>query len=143
MKYHFKIHNEDGSYWAECLELPTCVTQAKTKVILEKNMSVALHLFLDEPKDSRLQIPLPQKKIFGKNIVGVPVKSAVAFAFCLRQARLGKKLTQQETAKLLGYKNIYNYQRLESSASANPALTTLEQLKKIFPELALDEILAA
>ena len=31
MKYHFKIHKEKGGFWAECLELVGCSTQADTK----------------------------------------------------------------------------------------------------------------
>jgi predicted RNase H-like HicB family nuclease len=39
MKYHFKIHREKAGFWAECLELDGCVTQAdnrETNRVLEQ-----------------------------------------------------------------------------------------------------------
>jgi len=142
MKYHFKIHKEKKGFWAECLELNGCVTQGSSMEALHKNMEEALNLYLDEPEDSKVVLPLPKKKCGGWNVVQVSVDPNIAFAFYLRQLRLKEKLTQQQVAKKLGIKNIYSYQRLESSSTANPALSTLERLKKIFPQLRIDEILA-
>jgi hypothetical protein len=31
MKYHFKVHKEMSGFWAECLELNGCITQADTQ----------------------------------------------------------------------------------------------------------------
>jgi len=56
--------------------------------------------------------------------------------------RLKKSLTQTQTANLLGMKNLYSYQRLESSKHLNPSLTMLMRLKRIFPELKVDDILS-
>lgn len=49
-------------------------------------------------------------------------------------------MTQREAAKLLGMKNIYSYQRLESGKTANPELLTLVKIKKVFPEIDLDDV---
>ena len=38
MFYNFKIHKEKKGFWAECLELKGCVTQADTYHALLKNM---------------------------------------------------------------------------------------------------------
>ena len=49
MRYHFKVHKDDDSYWAEGLELPGCQTQADTKEELVGQLSDVLNLYLDEP----------------------------------------------------------------------------------------------
>ena len=63
MFYHFKIHKEKKGLWAECIELKGAVTQGKTKQELEKMMKEALNLYLDEPSDSRLPVPLPKRNM--------------------------------------------------------------------------------
>jgi antitoxin HicB len=52
-------------------------------------------------------------------------------------------MTQKDVAKLMGFKNLYSYQRLEKAKTANPELSTLVQIKRLFPELDLEDILAA
>ena len=47
-------------------------------------------------------------------------------------------LSQKEVADMIGLKNLYSYQRLESPKSANPALLTISKIKQIFPDLKLD-----
>ena len=141
MYYHFKIHKEGDGYWAECIELKGCVTQGDTFKELEKNMEEALNLYLDEPDNSDVVFSLPNDEIEGEDIVEVPVNPKIAFAFMLRMLRRKKGLTQNEIARMLGMKNIYSYQRLERSKQANPSLTTLAKIKKVFPELNVDEIL--
>jgi len=141
MYYHFKIHKEEDGYWAECIELKGCVTLGNSFNELEKNMKEALNLYLDEPDNSDVTFPLPNKKIEGEDIVEVPVNPKIAFALMLRMLRKQKGLTQNEIARMLGMKNIYSYQRLERSKQANPSLITLAKIKKVFPELNVDEIL--
>lgn len=140
MHYHFKIHKEGRFYWAECLELRGCVTQAENKKALQKNMAEALNLYLDEPADSQLVFPLPRKNFKGRNIIKIKVEPTIAFVFLLRRLRLTKKMTQKQVAESLGLKNLYSYQRLESSKTANPSLSTLLGLKLVFPELNLDQV---
>lgn len=140
MHYHFKIHKEGKFYWAQCLELKGCITQAQSKLELQKNMVEALNLYLDEPADSQLIFSLPRKNVRGRNIVEIKVEPAIAFAFSLRRMRLTKKMTQKQVAESLGLKNLYSYQRLEASKTANPSLSTLVNLKSVFPELNLDQV---
>lgn len=51
MRYHFKVHKEKEGFWAECIELEGCVTQADTKEELNLNMQEALNLYLEEVED--------------------------------------------------------------------------------------------
>lgn len=138
MKYHFKIHKEGEGFWAECIELEGCVTQADTLEELCDNIEEALHLYLGEPEDSKYLAPLPDptvKKI--KNIVEVPVDPQVAFAFMVRYFRIKEGLTQQQVADRMGFDKVYCYQRLESKW-CNPSLKTISRVKEIFPNFSID-----
>ena len=135
MNYHFKIHKEGTGYWAECLEISNCMTQAETLSELEFNIKEALYLLLDEPEDSKTIFPLPDLKIKkDKKIKEVEVDSSIAFAFLLRQCRLKKGLTQQQMKDKLHFKNLFSYQKLEMSKFANPTLKSLKKIKDALPD---------
>lgn len=139
MKYHFKIHKEKKGYWAECIELKGCSTQADSEKELHTNMIECLNLYLDEPEDSNIEFPLPLKRIQKQdNIKEVTVDSKIAFALLLKMARKEKKLTQKKMAKLLNYSSVFSYQKLESSKSANPTIVKIQKLKEVLPNLRLD-----
>ncbi|RPJ09911.1 MAG: type II toxin-antitoxin system HicB family antitoxin [Spirochaetaceae bacterium] len=139
MIYHFRIHNDIDGFWAECIELPGCMTQADSLKKLHINSKEVLDLYLDEPENSRIVFPLPDESIEESDaVIGVKADSAVAFAFYLRMIRLNHKLTQRDAAKMLHFKNLYSYQRLESSKKANPELKTLEKIREVFPEFDLN-----
>lgn len=141
MIYHFKVHKEDDEgFWAECIELRGCATQADTFDVLLGNMNEALELYLDEPQDSDLEIQLPNQSLTGKGIIGVAVSPNVALALSLRLMRKKHKMTQKEAAHAMGFKGLFSYQRLESSKTANPELNTLDKIKGTFPEFSLDAI---
>jgi len=141
MKYHFKIHKENNGYWAECLELPGCITEADTVQELKDNMQAALNLYIEEPSESNEIYPLPDNFIKkNRSTVEVTVSPQIAFAFLVRYCRLQKHLTQSQAAKLLGFDNLYSYQRLESK-KCNPSLKTLTKLISIFPDFSMDLIL--
>jgi len=142
MRYHFKVHQEKKGYWAECIELKGCVTQAHTKKSLIENAREALNLYLDEPENSKMVFPEPLNSTRGKEVIEVPVDPKIAFAMVLRQERVKNHLTQSQVAKKLGLKNSYSYQRLENSKTANPSLLTIASLKSIFPGLNLEVIVA-
>lgn len=91
MFYHFKIHKENNGYWAECLELEGCQTEANTLVDLKTNMEEVLNLYLSEPQGSKLIFAMPLKKTpNASNITKVPVDPSVAFSFLIRKTRLQK-----------------------------------------------------
>jgi antitoxin HicB len=140
MKYHFKYTKEGAMYWAKCVELDGCFTQGKTLDELKRNMREALNLHLDEPSNSKTSFQPPKKAVKGRNIIQVPVDPKIAFALRLRLSRAARGFTQKETAKRLGFKNLFSYQRLESSKTANPELMTLAKIKELFPEFDLDEV---
>jgi antitoxin HicB len=142
MNYHFKVHKaREGGFWAECLELNGCHTQADTREELERNMAEALEVFLDEPVDSKAAFPAPRKRVKGRNIVAVAVPVRLAFASMLRSVRIRRRLTQKRAAELIGSTgSLNNYQRLEKAKTANPELETLARIKKAFPEFELDEL---
>ena len=141
MRYHFRYHKERNVYWAKCVELDGCYTQGDTLDDLKQNMEEALNLYLDEPSDSRSVFPLPKQTVKRRNVLEVPVNPKIAFANYLRYHRAARGLTQKETAKRLGFKNLFSYQRLESSKTANPELLTLVRIKEVFPEFDLDDVI--
>ena len=144
MKYHFRIHKEKGGYWAESVEKGlNANTQADTLEELHKNMQEVLDLCLEEPDDRSTYIPpMPDPTIKGRSIVQVPVTPSVALAAMVRRERLEHKLTQRKAADRMGFKNVIQYQRLESGKTANAELSTLAKIKKAFPSISMDEILA-
>jgi len=140
MRYHFKVHKEKEGFWAECIELPGCVTQAESKEELDLNMQEALNLYLEEVEDYEYLAPMPKASIKKeRNIVEVPVEPSVALAFSIRYQRIKQGLTQREAADQLGMKAIYSYQRLEKRC--NPTLELIYKLVLLFPALSLDKIL--
>jgi antitoxin HicB len=142
MLYHFKIHKEIDGYWAECLELDGCQTQADTISDLKINMEEVLNLYLSEPQGSKLIFPMPLKKApSGTNITKVPVEPSVAFSYLMRKTRLQKKLTLKEMAKILKYKNINTYAKLERAKTANPELKTIAKIKNTFSDFPIGLIL--
>jgi antitoxin HicB len=144
MKYQFRVHQEKTGFWAECLDLPGCQTQAKTLSRLQKNAEEALNLFLDEPESSKVVFSLPQNHYTKKLDFFAHVEPRIALAFLIRKARLSRKWTQREAMNALGLEgSLFKYQRLENSETANPELETLVKLKKVFPELEIDEVLSA
>lgn len=137
MEYNFKVHKGKDGYWAECIELEGCHTQAETKEDLLKQMKESLNLFLSEPESSKLIFPLPRRNVSKRNIIKVPVEPKVAFATLLRTARLKKGLTQSEAAKKMKLGGLYSYQKLESPKKTNPRLETLKLVRELFPKFPI------
>lgn len=143
MKYHFRIYSDASGYWAKCLELEGCQTQADTREALVLNLSEALNLYLSEPLDSKHIFAKPSKRITGKNVIAVQVRPSVEFANRLREFRIKCKLTQHQMKDKLGFKHLSSYQRLEDPERANPELKTMCLLKKIFPRFKFEDIFTA
>lgn len=140
MRYHFKIHREKKGFWAECIELPGCLTQGDSREELEKNMEEALNLYLEEAEDTDYFAPLPKTCVpLSRTLVAVPVDPSVALAFSIRRQRIHRGLTQKEAATRLGMKGVYSYQRLEKKC--NPTWEMLYKLAHLFPSLSLDKVI--
>ena len=137
MIYHFKIHEEKGGFWAECLEIPGIVTQADSPSELLANAKEALDVTLDEPESSKMIFPEPHATATSANILEVTVDPGIAFAMLVRQARVRRGMTQQQAARSMGFKGLYSYQRLECGCRCNPALSTIVKVHKLFPEIDL------
>jgi antitoxin HicB len=138
MKYHFKIHKEGKFFWAQCIELEGCITQANSLSKLRENMQEALNLYIQEPQDSSDLAALPDgstKK--SRNVVEVAADPLIAFSFMIRYYRIKHKMTQKEAAKRMGFDNLYSYQRLEAKR-CNPSLKILSKIKQVFPEISID-----
>ena len=140
MHYHFKILEEDNGFSAECCELKGCRTEGDNMAELEKNCSEALNLYLEEPIESKIVFPLPDKKLDIKpELLCIRVEPEIAFAILLKYHRKKSNKSQKQISEMLGMKNIYSYQRLEKKA--NPSLQTIKKISSIFPYMKLDFIL--
>jgi predicted RNase H-like HicB family nuclease len=140
MTYHFTVHAAKNGYWAECRELPSCVSEGNTKDELRTNLRESLNLLLEEPVDSTVVFSLPDESLDAdKKLLKIEVEPEIAFAVMLRHTRLNHHITQREAAAMLGMKNIYSYQRLEKRS--NPTLSLMKKVKSIFPEMRFESIL--
>lgn len=139
MTYHFAVHKDKSGYWAECIELKGCHTQAESKNELVEACEEALNLFLDEPSDSTIEFPLPDEKEGNKaGVLEIAVEPEIALAMLLKHYRKNRKLTQRQVSEMLGMKNLYSYQRLERRS--NPTLKTIKNIHSIFPEMKIEKI---
>lgn len=87
--YHFKINNAENGYWAECIELPGCLTQADTMEELWNNMRETLNTFIKESSDSMFLASLPKDDIFlDHSTVSVPLDPDIAKQFYQRRKQL-------------------------------------------------------
>lgn len=140
MEYHFNLHRDEDTIWAEGIELPTCMTQGDTITELRLNLSEALDGFLDEPVGTNMTFPDPDKNIKpSDDILAIEVSPNIAFALQVRKIRLDKRLSQAEMQKKLGFKSRTSYTRLESTR-CNPSLTTIQKVFDVFPDFPIAEI---
>ena len=139
MTYHFNVHEDKKGFWAECVELSGCVTQAESFDELELQCKEALNLYLEEPKDSKMAFPLPNESLDSdKTLIKAEVDPEIALAVLLRFYRFNSKLTQKQMAEMLGMKNLYSYQRLEKRS--NPTLSIIKKIHSVFPEIRIEKI---
>jgi hypothetical protein len=91
---------------------------------------------------SRWLPPLPDPSLKGRNVLEVAVSPRVALAAMVRRERLEAGLSQREAAARMGIKHLRQYQKLEDGGLANAELETLARLKRAYPRLSVDAILA-
>jgi len=139
MTYHFAVHKAKSGFWAECIELKGCHTQAESKAELEKACEEALNLYLDEPSDSLIAFSLPDEELDRKvGVIAAKVEPELALAILLKHYRRDRKLTQKQVSEMLGMKNIYSYQRLEKKS--NPTLKIMKNIHIVFPDMKIEQI---
>lgn len=89
MRYHFNIHVEGKFFWAQCIELEGCITQAASLAKLHENMEEALNLYVQESEDSKDLAALPDHTIRkSKSVVEVSVDPQIAFSFMVRYCHI-------------------------------------------------------
>lgn len=138
MKYHFKLEKEEKGFSASCLELEGCRSEGDTREELKANLEEALNLYLDEPAGSNLVFTFPETDIEeSEEIMAVAVDPQIAFAMLLRQFRLSQKKSQVEMQKLMGFKTLNSYSRLEKKN--NPTLKVIERVLKVYPDFPLHQ----
>lgn len=67
-RMHYKVvlsKDEDGQYAVECLDLPGCVSQGKTKVEALKNIKDAIQGYLTSLKKHGEKIPEVTAEVIG------------------------------------------------------------------------------
>lgn len=144
MRYHFKLRREKKGYSAFCIELDGCLSQGETMDELRSNLEEALDVYLSEPMESSLLFALPNKKLRATNsVIEIQVNPGVAFAMMLRHFRIKNQLTQAAAAKKIGITgSLWTYQRLETPGKANPTLSTLERVKRAYPDFPIADLVA-
>jgi antitoxin HicB len=80
----------------------------------------------------KISIPRPSAPK-SKDAVYVSPDPKTAFAIWMKLKRLEKGLTQQKAAELLEI-NFQSYQKFENPKKANPTLTTLKKIERVFNE---------
>ena len=88
MNYHFKFYQSKSGYWAKCIELDGCVTQADTKEELLKNAREALNLHLEEANNPDVLYARPLEKVSGRNIVKIYVDPVNILKFAERDMHI-------------------------------------------------------
>ncbi len=109
----------------------------------EKNVSNYGHFIDDGVFEIRSK---KTKEVIGYGIENASKKvkkldtfnALLKFSIIVKILRLKKGLTQKEMAKKLNI-SLLPYQRIESGTN-NPTLKTILKIKKVFPELNLDEV---
>jgi antitoxin HicB len=138
MKYHFKVRKEGKYFWAQCIELEGCITQASSMARLQENMQEALNLYVQEADDSEDLAALPDESIRkSRTVVKVALDPEIAFSFLVRYCRIKQGMTQKEAARKMGFDSLYSYQRLEAKR-CNPTLKIMANVKHVFPDFSLD-----
>lgn len=139
MQYHFTIFKEKYACWAKGIEIPGCHVQAETKPELVRNIYSALLSYLGSHPD----IPPPSRQPKSSRILVVTVEPHVALGCALRRTRLLRQFSQEMAAKKAGFRNLAKYRLLESGQLPDLGFETLIRIKRVFPELKIDDALAA
>jgi predicted RNase H-like HicB family nuclease len=63
MELTVRVHEEDGSYWAEVVELPGCFASGETLDELRVALGEAIKLHRDEPLDAKPFLRVDELKV--------------------------------------------------------------------------------
>lgn len=126
-----KYDKGDKVYTVEFPDLPGCVTFGETLTEAKEKAREALSGYLASVFDRGFKIPIPSKRVKGKNVYPILPETTVLVPIILRSSREELHLNQIEAAKRLGI-SYQSYQKLENPNKANPTLKTLEKVAKAF-----------
>jgi predicted RNase H-like HicB family nuclease len=70
MEFHAKVHEEDGSYWAEVEELPGCFASGKDLNELQEALIEAIDMCLTEKEHKQIRA---EAKARGMHVGGITV----------------------------------------------------------------------
>lgn len=127
-----KFDKNDRCYLVEFPDLPGCHTYGETMEEAQEMAVEALSGYLESIDLRKMNIPAPSK-LAGKDVYYIVPEARTAFAVWMKLKRMEKGLTQQKAAELLGV-NFQSYQKYENPKQANPTLTTLKKIEKVFNE---------
>ena len=63
MELTVRVHEEDGSYWAEVLELPGCFASGETLDELRSALDESIRMHRDEPSDGLARLRVAELKV--------------------------------------------------------------------------------
>ena len=127
-----KYFRKDKVFLVEFPDLPGCHTFGETREEALAMAEEVLSAYLESIDLRKIKIPGPSS-LKGKDIVYVSPDSKTAFAVWMKLKRTGKGLTQKQAAELLGI-SFQSYQKFENPEKANPTLTTLKKIERLFDE---------
>jgi len=127
-----KYSKSDDSYLVEFPDLQGCHTFGYTLGEAQEMAAEALSGYLESIDLRKMDIPKPSK-MTGKDVYYIAPEAKTAFAVWMKLKRIEKGLTQQKAAELLEI-NFQSYQKFENPKKANPTLTTLKKIERVFHE---------
>lgn len=139
MKYHFKYYEDGPALWAECIELPGCMTRGGSLDNLIAMASDALNVYLDEPIRSAMPVGLPDPALAGPMTIEARVDPCIAFRALFRSYRLAKGLSPRALARLAGLGPPFGYRRL--ARRVGPTLADIALIRERLPDFRLDLLL--
>lgn len=127
-----KYSKNDKCYLVEFPDLPGCHTYGSNMDEAGEMAVEALTGYLESIDLRKMDIPKPSE-LKGKDIFYISPEPKTAFAIWMKLKRIEKGLTQQKAAELLEI-NFQSYQKYENPKLANPTLTTLKKIERVFNE---------
>ncbi len=127
-----KYSKSDECYLVEFPDLAGCHTYGDTLEEAQEMAIEALSGYLESIDLRKMDIPKPSE-LKGKDLYYIAPEPKTAFAVWMKLKRIEKGLTQQKAAELLEI-NFQSYQKYENPKLANPTLTTLKKIEKVFNE---------
>ena len=130
MKYYAKLTKQsEGGYLVEFPDLSGCLTEGDTRNEALLNASEALDAWLEVYFQRQQRVPLAKIRR-GRNYYPICVDPKIALAVALREVRRKRRLSQAQTAKLLGIDKA-RYAKFELPSQANLSLSMIRKIADV------------